>query len=328
MAVASPFFRSVSLTEHGLEWIQPPAPLAHPFDDGTAAVLERSFDETGQTLGGDAAAYRRLMEPLVANIDALFDDTLGPFRLPRHPMLLTKFGLRAIQSACGLANSWFREPPARALFAGLAAHSIMPLEQMLTAAIGLMLGLAGHAVGWPLPRGGSQHISDALAGHLRSLGGEIVTGWRVQAMDELPSARAYLFDTAPRHLAQICRERLPDRFCARLNRFRHGPGIFKLDWALHAPIPWRAEACRRAGTVHVGGTLEEIAACEKAVWHDEHPPRPYVLVAQPSLFDPSRAPPGKHTAWAYCHVPPRSTTDMTASTSVYACRYQCLSARL
>ncbi len=311
LAVASPFFRSLDLAPYGLEWIHPPSPVAHPLDDGTAAVLERSLEDTARTLGADASAYRRLMEPLVTRIDAILSDALGPLRPPRHPLALGLFGLRALRSACGLANAWFREPPARALFSGLAAHSILPLEQLLTAAVGLMLGMAGHAVGWPLPRGGSQRISDALAAYLQSLGGEVVTNWRVAALAELPPARAYLFDTAPRQLAQICLERLPVRFCEKLERFRHGPGVFKLDWALHGPIPWRAEACRRAGTVHLGGTLEEIAAAEKAVWQGEHHPRPYVLVAQPSLFDPSRAPVGKHTAWAYCHVPPYSTANMT-----------------
>ena len=216
-----------------------------------------------------------------------------------------------MRSACGLANAWFQGEKARALFAGMAAHSILPLEQSFTAAVGLILGVAGHAVGWPLPRGGSQRISDALVAHLKTLGGELVSDWRVQSFAELPPARAYLFDTAPRHLARICGEHLPSRFRAKLERFRHGPGAFKLDWALDGPIPWRAEECRRAATVHLGGTLEEIAAGESAVWRGEHPDRPYVLVAQQSLFDPTRAPAGKHPGWAYCHVPSGSTVDMT-----------------
>lgn len=309
--LASRFFRETPLERFGLEWIQPPAPLAHPFDDGTAAVMERSVEATSRTLGGDGNAYRRLMEPLVDRVEAILSDALGPLRLPRHPIAMGLFGLRALRSACGLASSWFREAPARALFAGLAAHSVLPLEQMLTAAVGLMLGIAGHAVGWPLPRGGAQRISDALAAYLQSLGGEVVTGWRVETLDELPPARAYLFDTAPRHLARICGARLPPRFHAKLERFRHGPGVFKLDWALSGPIPWRVDSCRRAGTVHLGGTLEEIAAGEKAVWQGEHPSRPYVLVTQPTLFDASRAPAGKHVGWAYCHVPQGSSVDMT-----------------
>ncbi|MDX1945451.1 MAG: NAD(P)/FAD-dependent oxidoreductase [Pirellulaceae bacterium] len=311
LAVAAPFFQSVPLAEHGVEWIHPLAPLAHPLDGGRVAVLERSFEATGETLGGDARAYRRLIEPLARRAEALFFETLGPFRLPRHPLLMAAFGRRAIRSARGLTSSWFREPPAQALFAGMAAHSILPLEWTLTAAVGLMLGVAGHAVGWPVPKGGSGKISAALASYFQSLGGEIVTGWRVQSLAELPQARAYLFDTAPRHLASICGEQLPGCFRGKLDRFRHGPGAFKLDWALDGPIPWRAAECARAGTVHLGGTFDEIAAGEAAIWRGEHPASPYVLVAQQSLFDPTRAPAGKHTGWAYCHVPAGSKVDMT-----------------
>ena len=313
LGVASPFFRSVSLARHGLEWIQPPVAVAHPLDDGRAGVLMQSLQETGRSLGPDADAYRRLMEPLVAHADSLFEDTLAPLRLPRHPLLMLRFGMRAVRSARGLANSWFRGSQAKALFAGLAAHSILPLENMLTAAVGLMLGVAGHAVGWALPRGGSQSITNALAAELRSLSGETVTGWRVGSLAELPPARAYLFDTAPRNLARICGERLPSKFRRNLERFRHGPGVFKLDWALDGPIPWKADACQRAATVHLGGTFDEIAAGEAAIWRGEHPAQPYVLVAQQSVFDPTRAPPGKHTGWAYCHVPIGSAVDMTAA---------------
>jgi phytoene dehydrogenase-like protein len=311
MAVASPFFRSIPLVENGVEWIHPPAPLTHPLDDGSAAIMERSLEETGRSLCPDADAYRRLMEPFVRNYEALFAETLGPLRFPRHPLLLVRFGLRAVRSAQGLANAWFRGPHARALFAGIAGHSILPLDQRLSAAVGIMLGVAGHAVGWPLPRGGSQSISDAMTKYLRSLGGEVVANWRVRSLAELPPARAYLFDTAPRSLARICGERLPARFRRKLERFRHGPGVFKLDWALSGPIPWRAQECARAATVHLGGTFEEIAAAEKAVWLGEHPERPFVLVAQQSLFDSTRAPSGKHTGWAYCHVPSGSAVDMT-----------------
>jgi phytoene dehydrogenase-like protein len=311
LGVASPFFRSLPLAEYGLEWIHPPAAVAHPLDNGAAAVLERSVEETGRTLGPDADAYRRLMGPLVADADALFAEALGPLRLPRHPIVMARFGLRAMRSACGLADAWFQGPQARALFAGIAGHSILPLEQKLTAAVGLMLGIAGHAVGWPLPRGGAQRIADALAAKLRALGGEVAVNWRVSSLSELPPARAYLFDTVPRHMARICGERLPNGFRAKLDRFRHGPGIFKVDWALAGPIPWRAVECARAATVHVGGTLEEIAAGESAVWRGEHLDKPFVLLAQQSLFDPTRAPAGKHTGWAYCHVPTGSTVNMT-----------------
>jgi phytoene dehydrogenase-like protein len=311
MGVASTFFRSVPLAEHGLAWIHPPAPLAHPLDDGSPAMLERSIEETGQTLGSDAAAYRGLMAPLADSADALLGDTLGPLRIPRHPVLLARFGLRAVRSAHGLAKSWFRGPHAQALIAGLAGHSILPLEQMLSAAVAVMLGMAGHAYGWPLPRGGSQSITDALISYLRSLGGEVHANCRVDSLAQLPPARAYLFDLAPKNLVEICGDSLPNGFRKQLERFRHGPGVFKLDWALSQPIPWRAVSCLRAATVHIGGTLEEITAGERQVWRGEHPKQPYVLVAQPSLFDATRAPPGQHTGWAYCHVPAGSTVDMT-----------------
>lgn len=311
MAVASSFFRSVRLEQHGLEWIHPPLPLAHPLDDGTAAVLAKSLDETCETLGTDAARYARLMKPLVTGADGLFSDALGPLRIPRHPVTMARFGLNAIRSASGLARAWFRGEPAKALIAGLAGHSILPLEQGLSAAVALMLGIAGHAVGWPLPRGGSQSISNALASYLQSLGGEIQAGSRVESFDQLPPARAYLFDTAPRNMGRICEQVLPGNFRRRLDRFRHGPGVFKLDFALTAPIPWKAAACRQAGTIHLGGTLEEIATSEREVWQGKHPQHPYVLVAQPSLFDATRASGGKHVGWAYCHVPAGSTVDLT-----------------
>ena len=313
MAVASSFFRNLPLAEHGLEWIHPPLPLAHPLDDGTAAVLARSIAETGESLGTDAAAYARCFGPLVAGAEGLFSDALGPLQIPRHPFTMMRFGLSAIRSANRLARSWFRGPHAQALIAGLAGHSILPLEKGLSAAVAVMLGVAGHAVGWPVPRGGSQSISNALASYLRSLGGEVETGRRVESFAELPPARAYLFDTAPRNMARICREVLPGGFRRQLERFRHGPGVFKLDWALSEPIPWKAAACRQAGTIHLGGTLEEIALSERQIWEGKHPDRPYVLAAQQSLFDATRAPAGKQVGWAYCHVPSGSGVDMTAA---------------
>ncbi|MEO7330710.1 MAG: NAD(P)/FAD-dependent oxidoreductase [Minicystis sp.] len=313
MGVASPFLRTLPLADHGLSWVHPPSPLAHPLDDGTAAILERSIEATGASLGPDAAAYRRLMAPLVDNAEALFPDLLGPLRLPRHPILMTRFGLRAVRSAVGLARASFRGPHAKALFAGCAAHSILPLERLLTSAIGLVLAMAGHAIGWPCARGGSQSIADALASYLRALGGEIETGCPVRTLADLPETKAILFDLTPRQILAITGDRLPIGYRRRLERYRYGPAVFKLDWALDGPIPWRAEACARAATVHLGGTLEEIAAAEAAVWRGEHHPRPYVLVAQQSLFDDTRAPAGKHTGWAYCHVPQGSTEDMTAT---------------
>ncbi len=311
-AVVSPFFRTLPLQEHGVDWIYPPAALAHPFDDGTAALLEQSIQATGQGLGADAPAWRALMTPLVERAEALFWEILGPLRLPRHPIALARFGLPAVRSASGLARAQFQHPRARALFAGLAAHSILPLHWPCTAAFGLVLGVAGHAIGWPCARGGSQAIANALAAYLRTLGGEIETGRRVAAITELPPARVVLFDVTPRQLVRIAGERLPSGYRRRLERFRYGPGVFKVDWALDGPIPWKAPECARAGTVHVGGTLEEIATSEAAVWGGAHAERPFVLVAQQSLFDPTRAPAGKHTGWAYCHTPHGSRFDMTA----------------
>jgi phytoene dehydrogenase-like protein len=311
MAVASPFFRSLPLANHGLDWVHPEIPLAHPLDDGTAAVLERAVDATASALGADERAYRRLMGPLVTGATGLFGDLLGPFRFPGHPLTQLRFGLRAIRSARGLARSWFRGEPARALLAGLAAHSVLPLAQSPSAAIALMLGVAGHAVGWPFPRGGAQKIPDALASYLRALGGVIETGRRVASIDDLPRSRVVLLDVTPRQVLTLAGHKLPGRYKRALARYRYGPGVFKVDWALAGPIPWRATACRRAGTIHIGGTLDEVTAAELAPWRGEHPERPFVLLAQASPFDPTRAPEGKHTAWGYCHVPNGSVVDMT-----------------
>jgi phytoene dehydrogenase-like protein len=310
-AVASPFLRSVPLAEHGLVLIHPPAPLAHPIDDGRTAMLERSIEDSGHSLGSDATAYGRLMGPFIGRADDLFADLIGPLKPPKHPMLAARFGLRAIQPVTRLARSWFVDEPAKALLAGLAAHSILPLEFWATSAVGLVLGLAGHAVGWPIVRGGSQNLAEALASYLRSLGGEITTGWRVESLDELPPSRAVLLDVTPRQVVRLAGDRLPSGYVRRLDRFRYGAGVFKLDWALSGPIPWRSGDCARAGTVHLGGTLDEVAASEAAIGHGQHPERPFVLLSQPSLFDPTRAPEGRHTGWAYCHVPNGSTVDMT-----------------
>jgi len=313
LGCVSPFFRTLPLAEHGLEWTHPPAPLAHPLDDGSVVLLERSIDATAQALGDDAAAYRRLMAPLVGRWHALAGMVLGPLlRPPRHPLILARFGLYAVWSARRLAQRLFREEPARALFAGLAGHSMLSLEQPISASFGLVLGILGHAVGWPVTRGGSQSIANALTSILRSLGGEILTGTRVESLDELPAVRAVLCDVTPRQVLRIAGQRLPPAYRRQLARYRYGPGVFKLDYALDAPIPWRASACLRAATVHVGGTLAEIAAAEAAVSRGETPEQPFVLLAQPSLFDPTRAPEGRHTAWAYCHVPNGCTADMTA----------------
>jgi phytoene dehydrogenase-like protein len=311
LGLASPFFKQLPLSEHGLEWIQPPAPLAHPFDDGTAAVLDRSIDATAATLGVDSGRYRRLMEPMGRDPDPLFEAILGPPALPRHPLALGHFAARAALPATTLARLAFRGERARGLFAGLAGHSMLPLTRTPSAAFGLVLGLLGHTVGWPLARGGSQQIAEALASYLRSLGGEVETGRPVTSLAELDDARAVLLDVTPRQFVALAAERLPRLYRHRLEGYRYGPGVFKVDWALDAPIPWRAEDCARAATVHLGGVLAEIAASERAVWRNQTVERPYVLLAQPSLFDPTRAPPGRHTAWAYCHVPNRSRADMT-----------------
>ena len=312
LAVSSPFFRTLPLAEYGVEWIYPPASVAHPLDDGTAVILERSIEATSEGLGRDAAAYRKLMRPLVDQWDQLSTEILGPLRIPpRHPLILARFGLHAFRSARNVAESLFVDLRARALFAGLAAHAIQPLDRSPTAAFGLVLGASGHAVGWPLARRGSYKIAEALAGYLRSLGGEIVTGHRVESVSKLPSHRAVLFDVTPRQLLRIAGDHLPAGYRRALERYRYGPGVFKLDWALDGPIPWKAHECARAATVHLGGTLDEIAAAERSVWNGGHPERPYTLVVQQTLFDSTRAPEGKHTAWAYCHVPNGSTFDMT-----------------
>jgi phytoene dehydrogenase-like protein len=311
LTACSPFFRQLPLEDHGLQLIQPQLALAHPFDDGSAAVLDRSIDVTSASLGDDGAAYRKMMEPLARDSEKLIPELLGPLRLPRHPWLLAHFGLKAIRSAAGLAKSSFDGERATSLFAGLAAHSMMPLERRPTAAFGLMLGMLGHTAGWPIARGGSQAIADSLASYLRSLGGEILLDRRVESMRELPPARAVLFDVTPRQLLRIAGDRLPGRYRRRLERYRYGPGVFKLDWALEGPVPWKAEECGRAGTVHLGGSFAEIASSEAAVGRGQHPDRPYVLVAQQSLFDRSRAPEGREALWAYCHVPSGSTFDMT-----------------
>ncbi|MCX7671579.1 MAG: NAD(P)/FAD-dependent oxidoreductase, partial [Anaerolineae bacterium] len=311
LGIASPLWRSLPLADHGLTWIHPPAPVAHPFDDGTAVVVEREVAATASQLGGDAAAYRRLMGTFARDWQHIIHEFLGPLRFPHYPFSLVRFGLAALWPAATLARLAFRGERARAVFAGLAAHSIMPLEWPATAAFGFMLGILAHAVGWPIVAGGSQRFADALASYLRSLGGEIRTRRYVRTLADLPPTAATLFDVTPRQLVAIAGERLPAPYRRRLSRYRHGPGVYEVEYALDGPIPWRAAECLRAGTVHVGGTLDEIAAAERAAWQGEHHERPFLIVGQQSLFDPARAPAGKHTVWAYCHVPNGSTVDMT-----------------
>jgi phytoene dehydrogenase-like protein len=312
MGVASPFFRALPLAEHGLEWITPVAAAAHPLDNGEAVVLYNDVQRTAESLGKDRSAWLRTIGAIAADWTHVEADVLGPLGIPAHPLRFTRFGVQALMPAWAYARMAFSTVRARALLAGCAAHSLVPLTSTASVAVALVLAAAGHTRGWPLPRGGSRSLADALAAHFRSLGGEIVTGLAVQHRDQLPGARTTLFDTSPRAMAGIMGDRFPEGFRRQLERYRYGPGSFKVDWALRAPIPWKARECLDASTVHVGGALEEIAAAEAAPWKGECAERPFVLVTQPSLFDQSRAPNGQHTAWGYCHVPNGSTVDMTA----------------
>jgi len=312
LAVSSPAFARLPLAQHGLEWIQPPIPIAHPLDGGTAAALERSLDATADGLGRDGDRYRRIAAPFVRQWSQLISDMLQPpIHVPRHPLLLARFGLRVRRPAYQEARNVFHEERGRALFAGVAAHSALPLHTLGSAAFGWMLALSANAVGWPMPRGGSQMLADALASYFKSLGGRIVTRTRIRSLHELKDARVALLDVSPKQLLAIAGDQLPERFSRRLEHYRYGPGAFKMDWALSAPIPWLSAECRRAGTLHLGGTLEEVAEAEAAAWQNTDAKRPFVLVSQPTLFDTTRAPAGKHTAWAYCHVPNGSTADMS-----------------
>ncbi len=307
----SPFFRALPLGDHGLEMVHPPSALAHPLDDGSAVLVHRSVDETVAGLGEDGDAYRRLVGSVAGAWADLEQVLLGPLlALPRHPVALGRFSAHALPPAARIARGTFATERARALFAGCAAHSMMPLERSPTAAFGLVLLASAHVFDWAFPRGGSQRIADALVSVLRELGGEVVAGAAVDSTDEL-EATTVLCDVVPRELVRIAGPQLPNRYAARLARFPHGPGAFKVDFALDGPIPWTAAECSRAGTVHLGGTLTEIQASERAPWSGRHAERPFVLLAQHSLFDPSRAPKGRHTVWAYCHVPNGSTVDMT-----------------
>jgi phytoene dehydrogenase-like protein len=308
----SPFFRSLPLAEHGVELVESPAVVAHPFDDGSAVLLERSVEGTAARLGQDADAYSRIVGSIDSTWDTLEETVLGPLAaVPRHPLAVGRFALSALRSAEGFARSAFAGERARALFGGCAAHSIVPLTRMGTGAFGLVLAVAGHRFGWPFPRGGAQRITDALVSYLRELGGEIEAGAPVRSLSELPRSRAVFCDVMPRAFVQLAGDRLPARYRRRLLGFRHGPGAFKVDYALAGPVPWKAEECARAATVHLGATLDELVASEEAPWRASHAERPFVLLAQHSLFDPTRAPAGKHTVWAYCHVPNGSIRDMT-----------------
>jgi phytoene dehydrogenase-like protein len=313
MAVASPLFRSLPLAAHGLEWIQPPLSAVHPLDNAPPAILYRSVAETASTLMCDSTAYTRLMEPLVRSWESLVSEILAPpVHFPSAPIAMARFGLNALLPAIRLARAKFSGAPAQALFAGMAAHSIVPLDKPATSAIGLVMLTSGHSGGWPFPRGGSQQIANSLASILKSLGGVIETSTPVESLDSLPPARAVLLDVTPRQVVRIAGKRLSPRYAKRLSRFSYGPGVFKIDWALSDPIPWIHEECRRTATLHLAGTMEEIQQSEAEAWNGRdsgeavRPPG----AAQP-LFDATRAPAGRHTAWAYCHVPNGSTNDMT-----------------
>lgn len=310
MGIASPFFRSLPLEQHGLTWIHAPHPLAHPFEDGSAMTVERDLDAMCESLGTDGERYRKTFEPFLPYLNTIFEQTFGPLTGLRSPFLLGKLGWKLLQSADTL-RSHFQSSQAQALIGGLAAHSVLPLDKKFSAGIALMLGLTLHGQRWPLPRGGSQNITNALISYLQSLGGEVVTGLRVTKLSDIPYSHVVLFDTSPRSLAHIAGEKLSRNYREKLHSMRYGPSVFKMDWALDGPIPWTAKGCKLASTVHVGGTYEEIAQSEKDAWEGRTSAHPFLIVTQPSLFDDTRAPHGKHTAWAYCHVPHGSKIDMS-----------------
>jgi phytoene dehydrogenase-like protein len=310
LAAGSPLFGSLPLGDHGLEWVHSPAVVAHPLDDGSAVVLERDLSSARDCLGEDAAAWSDLVRPFVENWNVFIREALRPVPFfPKHPWLMAHFGMLAVQPA-GMIAARFRNARTRALFGGFAAHSLLSLSEPLSGAFGMLMAVSAHAVGWPIPRGGAQSLTDALCGVLSRLGGKVITSSPVHSLEALPEYGLFLCDVSPRNLMEVAGEKLSRGYKRRLSGFRHGPGVFKIDYALNSPVPWRAAECGRAATVHVGGTFEEIAKSEAAVRSGKIAERPFVLAAQPSLFDDSRAPAGRHTLWAYCHVPHGSTVDM------------------
>jgi phytoene dehydrogenase-like protein len=311
LALGSPFFDTLPLSDHGLTYLQPELAAAHPFDDGTAAVLAHSVEETAKSLGADEQTYLDIFNPVVRDWPLIAADVLGPLHFPKHPIAMAQFGLKALTSATYFAKR-FKTKEAKGLWGGMAAHAIQPLTNLSTSAIALVLMTAGHLKGWPIPQGGSKEIANALVSYFISLGGRIETGQFVKSLKELPSAKAVLFDVTPKQLLEIAGHKFSALYKWQLERYRYGMGVFKIDWALDGPIPFTAAAVRRAGTVHIGNTIEEIALSEKLTWEGQHSDKPYVLLAQQSLFDDTRAPEGKQTAWAYCHVPNGSTKDMTS----------------
>jgi phytoene dehydrogenase-like protein len=321
LAMSSRFFATLGLERYGLQWVEPPIGLAHLLSDGRAIFMEKSLSATAEALGEDGPAYVRLFEPFVLDFDRLMRMILGPLRLPEDPLLLARFGVLALQSLSHLARSRFKGQAAPALLAGMAAHAMLPLNRAATASFGLVLGAAGHAVGWPIAKGGSRSITTALVESLRSFGGELTLGQPIGAREQLPKARAYLFDVTPRQLLGILGREMPGHYSRRLRRFRYGPGVFKMDWALSEPIPWRDSRCRQAGTVHLSGSLEEVSRAEAAVHAGSIAERPFTLLVQPSLFDPTRAPPSSHVAWAYCHVPHGSSWDGASAIEAHIERF-------
>jgi phytoene dehydrogenase-like protein len=312
LGIGSPVFRTFPLEQHGLEWIHPPVSYAHPFDEGRGVAVHRSIEETAEQLGSDRDRYLRVMRGLVPqNWDEVCETLRHPLKLARFPIPLMRFGLSAIQSARTFCDLHFNEPLARGMFAGVAAHSTLRLEDFASASFAVVLGLAAHAVGWPIPRGGSQNIANALISYLMALGGELVLDAPVRSLEDLPQRKLLFFDLTPRQILKIASDALPGSYKQQLEGFKYGPASFKIDWALDGPIPWQSSACKQAGTVHIGPTLDDISESESGNWKNQHAERPFVLLAQPSLFDDSRAPSGKHTAWGYCHLPNGSTFDMT-----------------
>ena len=311
MGALSPYWRTLPLTDHGLVWRYPEVSVAHPLDDQDAVLLSKSLEETAQRLGVDKRSYEKLIRPFLPQGPSLLKDLLAPLKAPRHPILMSRFGLHALRSATGFARARFESEAARAAFAGCAAHSILPLEWSATAALGLIFSMTAHLVDWPTPEGGSESLARALVRYFEALGGEIRLNTRVESLKTIPESQYILFDTSPAQLSSIAGDALPSAYHRRLTKYVYGPGVFKLDWALSESIPWTDKRVSGASTVHLGGTLDEIAAAERAVWRGEHPERPFVLLCQQSEMDPSRAPQGQHTGYAYCHVPPHSTLDLT-----------------
>ena len=307
----SPYFKQLNLEKYGLEWIFPKVSVAHPLDDDKAVILSKSVEETAENLGVDAKIYKRIMQPFAAHADWLIADSMKPLGIPKHPFFMARFGMKALLPATTFSNWFYKGKRAKALFAGCAAHSILPFDKFFTSAMGLMFLTMGHAVDWPIIKGGSQSLANALLKCYKEAGGEVRLSTKIEQFDQLPTAKAYLFDTDPLQLANIAKKELPAAYIKRLSKYNFGPGVFKIDYALSAPIPWKDPRCLEASTVHIGGTIEEIAKGEKAAWEGVHPQKPYVLLTQQSQFDPTRSPEGKHTCWAYCHVPFGSEKDMS-----------------